>query len=181
MTYKSFEDLPAWQAASALYNRVLDLLQDHPKRFSPGYRNQLDRAALSVSNNIAEGFERTTTAELLHFLGIARGSAGEVRSMIAVIQLRPEMQPIRSQLQLIFDHACDCIKQIMGWTQYLENSDVQGKRHLTPERKHELQTKNGARNIRLLFLRSLSPEHPLYHTEEAKAARQNPDEPPPHP
>ena len=47
----------------------------------------MDRAALSVSNNIAEGFERGTTNELLQFIYIARGSAGEVRSMLALITL----------------------------------------------------------------------------------------------
>ncbi len=51
----------------------------------PGSRSlqdQLEGAALSVSNNIAEGFERGTTNELLAFIYIARGSAGEVRSML---------------------------------------------------------------------------------------------------
>ncbi len=79
--YEKFQDLPAWQEAARLYNAVLDLLETTPLPFTPGFRNQLDRAALSVSNNIAEGFERTTTAELLQFLNSARGSAGEVRSM----------------------------------------------------------------------------------------------------
>jgi four helix bundle protein len=52
----------------------------------PGLRDQLERAALSVSNNIAEGFERGTTNELLAFLYIARGSAGEVRSMMRILE-----------------------------------------------------------------------------------------------
>ena len=86
--YRRFEDLPVWQEAAHLYNRVLDLLEAQDLPLSPGFRNQLDRAALSVSNNIAEGFERVTTNELLAFLAIARGSAGEVRSMLAVVNDR---------------------------------------------------------------------------------------------
>ncbi|MEJ0088932.1 MAG: four helix bundle protein [Limisphaerales bacterium] len=50
----------------ALYNRVLDLLEEPRVPLTPGFRNQLDRAALSISNNIAEGFERVTTNELNH-------------------------------------------------------------------------------------------------------------------
>lgn len=73
--YERFEDLPVWQEAARLYNVVLDLLEESGASFSSGFRNQLDRAALSVSNNIAEGFERSTTAELLAFIAIARGSA----------------------------------------------------------------------------------------------------------
>jgi len=63
--YQKFEDLPVWQEAARLYNRVLDLLEEPNLPLSPGFRNQLDRASLSVSNNIAEGFERATTKELL--------------------------------------------------------------------------------------------------------------------
>src|SRR5436190_6568192 len=91
--YETFEDLPVWQEAARLYNAVLDLLEGSTVPFSSGFRNQFDRAALSVSNNIAEGFERSTTAELLQFLGFARGSAGEVRSMLAVIGSRPRLEP----------------------------------------------------------------------------------------
>jgi len=72
--------LPVWQEAARLCNRVLDLLETPELSLSAAFRNQLERAALSVSNNIAEGFERVTTQELAAFLAIARGSAGEVRS-----------------------------------------------------------------------------------------------------
>ncbi len=61
--YQQFEDLPVWQEAKRLYNIVLDLLEEPGVPLSSGFRNQLDRAALSVSNNIAEGFERSTTNE----------------------------------------------------------------------------------------------------------------------
>jgi four helix bundle protein len=89
--YQHFEELPVWQEAAKLYNAAMDLLRQPGKELSGGFRGQLDRAALSVSNNIAEGFERATTGELLSFIAIARGSAGEVRSMISVVKGRPEL------------------------------------------------------------------------------------------
>ena len=59
--YQRFEDLPVWQEAARLYNTVLDLLEEPNLPLTPGFRNQLDRSALSISNNVAEGFERSTT------------------------------------------------------------------------------------------------------------------------
>src|SRR5438552_1992289 len=92
MTYQRFEDLPVWQKAADLYEAAEDLLDHSALNASRGFRDQLDRAALSVSNNIAEGFERGTTRELLQFIYIARGSAGEVRSMLTV-KLRRVREP----------------------------------------------------------------------------------------
>lgn len=68
MTYQRFEDLPVWQQAARLYELTEDLLENESFHASRGFRDQLDRAALSVSNNVAEGFERGTTNELLQFI-----------------------------------------------------------------------------------------------------------------
>lgn len=169
--YERFEDLPVWQEAARLYNRVLDLLEEPGLPLTPGFRNQLDRAALSVSNNIAEGFERVTTNELNAFLAIARGSSGEVRSMMAVVKDRPKLKPIARQLQEIRALAESCARQLTAWTKSVEASPVQGKRHLTPEVRQKREVADKARNFRLNFLRNLKPDHPLYNTEEARAAR----------
>ena len=109
--YEKFEDLPVWQEAARLYNHVLDLLEEPAPPFTSSFRHQLDRAALSVSNNIAEGFERVTTNELLAFLAIARGSAGEVRSMMAVVMNRPKLKPIARRLLEIRTLSESCTKQ----------------------------------------------------------------------
>src|SRR5215510_11161475 len=106
--YERFEDLPVWQEAARLYNRVLDLLEEPQVPLTPGFRNQLDRAALSVSNNIAEGFERVTTNELSAFIAIARGSAGEVRSMVAVVKDRPKLRLLLRRLLEIRSLAESC-------------------------------------------------------------------------
>jgi four helix bundle protein len=84
-TYQRFEDLPVWRVAAQLYEKCDDFLARTSSHISYSFRNQLERAVLSVSNNIAEGFERGSTNELLQFLYIARGSAGEVRSMLVLL------------------------------------------------------------------------------------------------
>ena len=82
MKYERFEDLPVWQAAIDLAVRIYELTRDKFFSQSGDLRSQIRRASLSVSNNIAEGFERGSTAELLAFLYISRGSCGETRSML---------------------------------------------------------------------------------------------------
>jgi four helix bundle protein len=173
--YTKFEELPVWKEAARLYNRVLDLLEEPGIALSPGFRNQLDRAALSVSNNIAEGFERVTTSELLSFLAIARGSGGEVRSMMAVVKDRPKLKPHLRLLQDIRALAESCARQLTAWTTSLEGSPVQGKRHMRPVDRQRREAVEKARKFREDFLRSLKPDHPLYHSSEARAARGEPD------
>jgi len=169
--YKSFEDLPVWQEAARLYNRVLDLLEEPHLPLSGGFRNQIDRASLSISNNIAEGFERVTTKELTCFLAIARGSSGEVRSMLAVVKDRPKLKPFVRHLQEVRTLAESCARQLTGWTQSIESSPVQGKRHLTDEVRESRRSAQAAREFRLNFLRGLKAIHPLYNSSEARIAR----------
>jgi four helix bundle protein len=169
--YDRFEDLPAWQEAARLYNRVLDLLEKPSLPLTTGFRSQLDRAALSVSNNVAEGFERTTTPDLLSFLRIAKGSAGEVRSMIAVILHRPSVGPICRDLQTISALAESCSRQLMGWTRSLEDAPIKGKRYSTALDREAQRAVKAAKDFRLRFLKSLKPNHPLYNTDEARATR----------
>ena len=119
MTYQRFEDLPAWQKAAELYELTEALLEDERFQASRGFRDQIDRAALSVSNNIAEGFERGTTNELLAFLYIARGSAGEVRSMLILKERRALKEgwtaDLKSQISNLKSAAESCSRQIRGW------------------------------------------------------------------
>lgn len=171
-TYKNFDETPAWNAAAELYNLTLDMLEEHGHLFSPGFRNQLDRAALSVSNNIAEGFERVTVNELLSFLAIARGSGGEVRSMCLVVRKRRKLAPAAGFLKIIHDKAKECVRQISGWTRSLEESPVQGKRHLTPQARSAKRQADFADDLRRKFLLTLDTKHPLYDSPEARAARE---------
>src|SRR5688572_29614265 len=130
MTYKRFEDLPVWQEAIRLAEAVYGLLEANENRISFSFRDQLERATLSVSNNIAEGFERGTTAELLSFIYIARGSAGEVRSMLFLLHRRPRWTNFKSQISNLKSLAESCSRQLRAWADSLQNSDIKGPRHL---------------------------------------------------
>lgn len=82
MTYERFEDLPVWKSAIELAVKIYEFTEKPLFRRRYSLRDQIERATLSISNNIAEGFERGTAQELLTFLCISRGSAGEVRSIL---------------------------------------------------------------------------------------------------
>ena len=169
--YERFEDLPVWQEAARLYNAVLDLLETPGVPLSPGFRNQLDRAALPVSNNVAEGFERSTKAELLSFIAIARGSAGEVRSMMAVVMERPKLKPHAAELRGIRAMAESCCRQLTGWEGSIQRLPFEGPRHLPEKERRSREETKKVDDFRLNFLRGLKPSHPLYRTREARAAR----------
>jgi four helix bundle protein len=79
MKFDRFEDIVAWQKAKKLSVGIYSSLK-FCKDF--GFKDQVQRAAISVMNNIAEGFERKGDKEFQRFLFIAKGSCGEVRSMI---------------------------------------------------------------------------------------------------
>ena len=81
---ESFEDLIIWQRAVDLASEIYDLTNEAALRSDFGLKDQLRRAAVSISANIAEGFERRSRSEYLNFLNIAKGSAGEVRSLLEV-------------------------------------------------------------------------------------------------
>ena len=130
MKYGRFENLPVWQAAIELAGRVYDLTRDRFFNQPGDLHSQLRRASLSVSNNIAEGFERGSTAELLAFLYIARGSCGETRSMLLFTERFPEAAHLKSEISNLKSLAESCSKQIRGWADSLQNSDIKGQRHL---------------------------------------------------
>jgi len=144
MKYERFEDLPVWKTAMELALGVYQLTKD---RFfdQPGdLRDQLRRASLSVSNNIAEGFERGSTAELLAFLYIARGSAGEARSMLCFVERCPEAGHLKSQVAKLKGLAESCSRQIRAWADDLQNSDIRGQRHLNEQSRRQYEALNRA-------------------------------------
>ena len=168
MKYERFEDLPVCQAAAKMFHWTTLAWF----RGKGDLANQLQRATLSISNNIAEGFERGTTNELLQFLYIARGSAGEVRSMLGVMERMDEAIDLKSQIS-DFKSQCENIsRQIRGWANSLQNSTIQGQRHLNDATKQAYDQQK----TRDAFLKKLNTAN-----EEAQrkrdASRQERDRP----
>ncbi|HBF87369.1 MAG TPA: four helix bundle protein [Bacteroidales bacterium] len=79
MRIERFEDILSWQKAKEL---TLEVYKTFEKSNDFGFKSQIERASVSIMNNIAEGFERKSNKEFKQFLFIAKGSCGEVRSML---------------------------------------------------------------------------------------------------
>lgn len=135
MNYKRFEDLPVWNAAISLAVEIYALTESAHFRRRRSLRDQIERAAVSVSNNIAEGFERGTNNELLAFLYISRGSAGEVRSMLCLLERIPAFGSLSKEIGVLKKRAESCSRQLKAWAQSLQNSDFKGERHVNQRTK----------------------------------------------
>ena len=81
---ETFEDLRVWQKGIELVKQIYLISNTGNLSRDFGLRDQLRRASVSIPTNIAEGFERASRKEYLNFLNIAKGSAGEVRSLLRV-------------------------------------------------------------------------------------------------
>ncbi len=122
-TIQRFEDLICWQKSRELTKGVYEVFRDC-KDF--GFRDQIQRATVSVMSNIAEGFERGTQLEFLNYLFIAKGSAGEVRSILyAALDegylAEPAFEPLRNRALGVSRR---CSKLIT----YIRNTERQRKR-----------------------------------------------------
>lgn len=75
--YETFEDLIIWKEATDLVLAIYSLFKNCTDR---AFKDQIQRAAVSIPSNISEGYERMTNKEFVHFLYIAKGSCGELRT-----------------------------------------------------------------------------------------------------
>ncbi len=130
MKYQRFEDLPVWKAAIQLAVGIYGVTEKPEFKGRYSLRDQIERAAVSVSNNIAEGFERGTNPELLTFLYIARGSAGEVRSMLCLLGEIPAFRNLESEIRNLKNETESISKQLGAWVRSLQDSGLKGRRYV---------------------------------------------------
>jgi four helix bundle protein len=133
MTIKYFEDLEVWKEARRLTQQVYRLTEDAKFFRDFGLRGQIQRAAVSIMSNIAEGFERGGNQEFVQFLYVAKGSCGEVRSQLYVALDQGYIGEAE------FNEATKSARRlsvmISNLVDYLKSSRIRGKKFKKPEYK----------------------------------------------
>lgn len=158
-----------WQSATDLFLRIESISSHVGFRRKGDLLDQLLRAALSIPNNTAEGFESGTTQQLLTFLYHARGSAGEVRSMLNIMDRLPSFSDLRSEISNLRSLAESISRQLRAWADSLQNSEMKGTRYLNDGvRDHE---------ARLARVRALDAQLKQI-VEESRLGRARSDHPP---
>lgn len=134
-----FEDMDAWKLARALTAKIYGFAKTGEFAKDFGLRDQICRAAVSITSNIAEGFERRTDKSLQQFLSIAKGSAGELRSQLYVAL---DMGYIsQDQFDDAYQDALRIGKMLSGFIAYLGTSRPQTSRPSTSRsRTSDLKT-----------------------------------------
>jgi four helix bundle protein len=171
MKYDRFEQLPVWKSALNLAIQIHGMTSKVPFRGRFSLRDQIERAAVSISNNIAEGFERGTTQELLTFLYIARGAAGEVRSMLCLLEGLAGFSDLKSEISDLKSLAEGISRQLRAWADSLQSSKITGQRYLTDKTR---QAEKAARERKefLEKLRQIREQHKPGSVSNGKDGRE---------
>lgn len=112
-----FEDLEVWQDAVRIAADIYRLSESGKLKNDWGMKDQLRRAACSVSNNIAEGFEYNNNPDFIRFLKYAKGSAGEVRNQLYILKEAGFIEA--GEYDMFHNRLINLSKQIAGFKKYL--------------------------------------------------------------
>jgi len=117
-TITRFEEIEAWQTARELTKLIYSFTEEGKFSRDFGLKDQIRRACVSIMSNISEGFESQTQAQFIRYLGLAKASAGEVRSQLYVCQ---DLEYISTdQFTRAFSMAEKASRQIARFISYLE-------------------------------------------------------------
>ena len=123
-TIKKFEDLEIWQLSRALCNEIYKITEKSNLKNNYRLAHQIDSAAGSIMDNIAEGFERNGNKEFCQFLSIAKSSCGETRSQLYRILDRKCIN--EEEFEDLKNKAETLSKKIGAFINYLNNSEMKG-------------------------------------------------------
>ncbi len=117
-TIERFEDMEMWKQARQLTNLIYDMSGKGAFARDFGLRDQMRRSAVSIMSNIAEGFESHTQQMFIRYLGIAKASAGELRSQLYIAVDQKYID--QKEFEVILSLAEQSGRQIEGFIRYLE-------------------------------------------------------------
>lgn len=100
------------------------------------FRFEIAKEGASLKASLNQG----GSCELLSFLYIARGSAGEVRSMYCLLERRPWMKDGKFQIANLKSMAESCSRQLRAWAESLQDSEIKGQRHLSQKERERLES-----------------------------------------
>jgi len=123
---KRFEEIRSWQKARSLTSEVYLATLSEPFAKDFGLKDQIRRAAVSVLSNIAEGFERGGDKQFLHFLAIAKGSAGELRAQLYVAFDQHYLST--ATFEFLIREVTEVSQLISGFMKYLRQSNLKGNK-----------------------------------------------------
>jgi len=121
-----FEDIDAWRKARELTKAIYNVTADGKIATDYSLKDQIRRASLSIMANIAEGFEREGNKEFRQFLAQAKGSVGEVKSLIYVALDAGLTSPV--DFNRIMALADETSRLIAGFLRYLKATDKKGSK-----------------------------------------------------
>ncbi|GAB4251385.1 MAG: four helix bundle protein [Acidobacteriota bacterium] len=125
-----FEQLEVWQSAHQLVIQIYEITTRSTFRRDYFLIDQLRRAAVSITINIAEGFERDGTREFLNFVCIAKGSAGEARALLAIAK---DLSYVNSEdYARLHSSLLRLSRQLANLAQYLRTSKIKGHKFRQP-------------------------------------------------
>jgi four helix bundle protein len=122
-----FEDIVSWQKGRELNRLIYKATKAGAFAKDFGFRDQIRRASVSVTSNIAEGFERGGDKEFIQFLSDAKGSCGEVRSQLYLAL--DEEYISKEQFAKLYDMTMQISRLISGLMTYLGDSPMRGSKY----------------------------------------------------
>ncbi len=128
MKINRFEDLEIWKESLIITRNIYDLLAKKEFNLEFELKSQIKRAAISISSNIVEGFEKNNNNEFIRFLKISKGSVGEVRNQIYIAFNVNRIS--KQDFDFINESLMSLSNKIGSLIMYLENKRKQG--HFKP-------------------------------------------------
>ena len=118
--FNSFEEIKVWEKARELNSEIYEISNNGLFKTDFDLRSQIRRSSISITSNIAEGFERETTKEFIRFLYMAKGSAGEFRSQLYLAQ---DLNYIKNEdFERLNIKVNDISRMISGLIKYLKST-----------------------------------------------------------